>query len=185
MSAVRRSLVALVVAGSAVACDHVPTAPPQTAVWSKLRGNSTSSTKPTGLVACSQSYDSVTQVIGPNGGYLAVGAHILFVDSLVLTSPVSITAVAPSGSVRWVRFQPDGLLFPPNLVDGWGALLYTSYKDCSLATTATPRIAQVSDALGILTYLQTTVKVRQVPWSQGNQYVAGLLPHFSNYAVAW
>jgi hypothetical protein len=87
--------------------------------------------------------------------------------------------------VRWVRFQPDGLLFPTNLADGWGAILYTSYKDCSLPTTASPRIAQVTDALGIVGYLQSSVKVRQNPWSQGNQYIAGLLLHFSNYAVAW
>lgn len=174
-------LVGLVVGAGAFACDRSPMAPP--AHSSPAR--STVKAKLTGLVVCSQSYDSVTQVIGPQGGYLAVGAHILFVDSLVLTTPVSITAVAPSDTVRWVRFQPDGLVFPTNPLDGWGAILYTNYKDCSLSTTASPRIAQVSDALGILAYLQTYFKVRQNPWSQGNQYVVGLLPHFSNYAVAW
>ena len=180
MSAVRRLVVGLVVAGFAVACDRSPTAvgtPPSVLTLSSV--------KPIGLVPCAQSYDSVTQVIGPKGGYLAVGSHYLYVDSLVLPSPVSITAVAPSGFVRWVRFQPDGLQFPANRIDGWGAILYTSYKDCSLPTTVSPQIAQVTDALGIITYLQTYVKARQNPWSQGNQYVAALLPHFSNYAVAW
>lgn len=184
MRKVHLLLVGLVVGTVAVACDGTPAGVP-TAPSSISRSLANAIVQPIGLIPCSQSYDSVTQVIGPKGGYLAVGAHILFVDSLVLTTPVSITAVAPAGSVRWVRFQPDGLQFPTNPLDGWGAILYTNYKDCSLSTTANPRIAQVSDLLGILTYLQTYTKVRQNPWSQGNQYVVGLLPHFSNYAVAW
>jgi hypothetical protein len=183
MSAVRPFFVALVVVGIAVACDRSPTAPLTHSPRAQF--NSTSNPKSTGLVACSQGYDSVTQVIGPRGGQIAVGAHILFVDSLVLATSVTITAVAPASTVRWVRFQPDGLVFPTNAGDGWGAILYTSYKDCSLSTLASPRIAQVSDALSVLTYLQTYFKIKQVPWSQGNQYVVGLLPHFSNYAVAW
>jgi hypothetical protein len=182
MSAVRRLLIALVVAGFAVACDRSPTAVQTTA---HVPGRSTTAVKSVGLVPCTQSYDSVTQVIGPNGGHVTVGSHVLYVDSLVLSTPVSITAVAPSGGVRWVRFQPDGLQFPANRVDGWGAILYTSYKDCSLSSTVSPRVAQVTDSLGIITYLQTSVKLRQNPWSQGNQYVVALLPHFSNYAVAW
>jgi hypothetical protein len=182
MSAVRRLLIALVVAGFAVACDRSPTALQTTRPEYAL---STVTVKPIGVVPCKQSYDSVTQVIGPKGGVLAVGSHYFFVDSLVLPTPVKITAVAPAGGVRWVRFQPDGLQFPANLADGWGAILYTSYKDCTLLTTTAPRIAQVTDALGIITYLQTYVKVRQNPLSSGNQYVAALLPHFSNYAVAW
>jgi hypothetical protein len=178
MSAVRVLLIALVVAGMAVACDQSPTAvgtaPPEPAALSA------SLLKPPSLVPCAQSYDSVTRVIGPKGGYVAVGSHYLVVDSLVLPGPVSITAVAPAGSLRWVRFRPDGLKFPVNRADGWGAVLLTNFGDCGLPKTVSPRLAQVTDALGILTYLQTYVTV-----GQGNLYVAGLLPHFSNYAVAW
>jgi len=92
--------------------------------------------------------------------------------------------------VRWVRFQPDGLVFPPSSADlanglSAGAILYTSYKDCGLPTSDTLRVAQVSDALAILGYLQTWSQVRRNAWSQANQWVAGVLPHFSNYAVAW
>ncbi len=170
--------VVLVVATVAVACDRSPTAAP-------AEFSLTSNPTPLGLVACAQSYDSVTRVIGPRGGSLTVGTHTLFVDSLVLSAPVTITAVAPAGGVRWVRFQPDGLQFPANRFDGWGAILYTSYKDCGVSTIVSPRIAQVDNALGILTYLQTSIKVKQSVWSPSSQYVAGLLPHFSNYAVAW
>ena len=144
----------------------------------------------TGLVPCSQSYDSATTVIGPLGGILTVGAHQLWIDSLSLTGPVLITAVAPAGNARWVRFQPEGLVFKPGFYAtasgvNAGAALYTSYKDCGVPLSTSLRIAQVSESMDILGYLQTWVQARKNPWSQANQYIVGLLPHFSNYAVAW
>src|SRR5207249_9348987 len=137
-----------------------------------------------GLVACLQTYDSVTQVIGPAGGLIAVGHHYLWVDTMALADTVSITAVAPADSVRWVRFQPDGLQFQTNGA-GRSAILFTSYKDCGVPTSDTLRIAQVTDSLGILGYLETYVQIRRRSWSQGNQYVYGVLHHFSQYAVSW
>jgi hypothetical protein len=146
------------------------------------------STEGTGLVACPQTYDSVTQVIGPAGGLIAVGSHFLWVDTLALSDTVSITAVAPEDTVRWVRFQPDGLQFRTNGA-GWSALLYTSFKDCGVPTVDTVRIAQVTDSLQVIRYLSppdsTWIRVRKKAWSKGNQYVAGVLHHFSQYAVAW
>ena len=106
-------------------------------------------TKGAGLVACLQTYDSVTQVIGPAGGLIAVGHHYLWVDSMALSDTVSITAVAPADTVRWVRFQPDGLRFRTNGA-GWSALLYTSFTDCGVPTADTLRIAQVTDSLSII-----------------------------------
>ena len=145
-------------------------------------------TKGAGLVACLQTYDSVTQVIGPAGGLIAVGHHYLWVDSMALSDTVSITAVAPADTVRWVRFQPDGLRFRTNGA-GWSALLYTSFSDCGVPTVDTLRIAQVTDSLSIIRYLSppesTWIRVRKKAWSKGNQYVAGVLHHFSQYAVSW
>src|ERR1041385_4594138 len=98
------------------------------------KGGGQSSPTPTrsGLVFCPQTYDSVSQLIGPTGGVITVGAHALWVDSLVLSDTVRITAVAPADTVRWVRFKPNGLVFPANPVHGYagGALLYTDYKSC-------------------------------------------------------
>src|SRR5881296_2171724 len=141
------------------------------------------------LVVCSKlPYDSVTQVIGPAGGVIAVGRHFLWVDSMALSDTVSITAVAPADTVRWVRFRPDGLRFRTNGA-GWSALLYTSFKDCGVPTRDTLRIAQVTDSLAVIRYLATPdstwIKVRKKAWSKGNQYVAGVLHHFSQYAVSW
>ena len=154
------------------------------------------------LVPCVQTYDSVTQVVGPMGGLIAVGHHYLWIDSLTLEDTVSITAVAPAGTVRWVRFAPDGLQFDENRDedgdgvgdgagdgDGWGAVLFTDFSDCGLPTTDSLRIAQVTDSLTVIRYLQTPdstwIKVRKHAWSQGSQYVAGVLHHFSQYAVSW
>src|SRR5204862_2143713 len=137
-----------------------------------------------GLVRCAQPYDSVTQVIGPAGGLIAVGHHYLWVDTMALADTVRITAVAPADTVRWVRFQPDGLQFRTNGA-GRSAILYTTYKDCGVPTSDTLRIAQVTDSLGVLGYLETYVQIRRRSWSQGNQYVYGVLHHFSQYAVSW
>ncbi len=156
----------------------------QTPTLVAARAKSQPTSKKTGLVACSQGYDSVTKVIGPQGDTLQVGDHILAIHSGALSDTVRITAVAPADTVRWVRFQPDGLVFQPT-ADGWSALLFTSYRDCVVATSDTLRIAQVTDSLGILEYLPTYVLSRKNPWSRANQFVVGLLEHFSNYAVAW
>jgi len=191
MRAMRPLVVGLVVAAIAFGCDS-PTAPPTASPNPSLRPAQASLTAlrtgggtSTGLIACSQSYDSVTQVIGPLGGVIAVGHHYLWVDSLALGGAVSITAVAPAGTVRWVRFQPDGLVFQTNSRTGYPAVVYTDYTGCGVPTTNVVRIAQVSDALGVLGYLQTYVKFNKHPWSQAPQYVAAVLLHFSNYAVAW
>ena len=179
--ALRPLAVGLVVGLIAFGCDRSPTSAPTL----PLLVAQSSTSKYSALVPCSQSYDSVTGLIGPAGGSLVVGHHILYVDALALTNTVSITAVAPAGPVRWVRFQPDGLVFRTNPKDGWGAVLYTSYRDCGVLTSVTPRIAQVTDSLTVLGYLATSVKIKNNLWSQGQQFVAAALPHFSNYAVAW
>ena len=145
-------------------------------------------TKRSGVVACSQTYDSVTRVIGPAGGLIAVGRHILWVDSMALNDTVRITAVAPADTVRRVRFKPDGLQFRTNGA-GWSALLYTSFKDCGVPTADTLRIAQVTNSLAIIRYLappdSTWIRVRRKARSNGDQFVAGVLHHFSQYAISW
>ena len=191
---VRRSLIPLALAvcatAAAVSCgDPSPVGVDLRApAYLQASRRAPLSTKGYGLVACTQSYDSVTQVIGPAGGLIAVGHHYLWVDSMALSDTVSITAVAPADTVRWVRFQPDGLRFRTNGA-GWSALLYTTFTDCGVPTVDTLRIAQVTDSLSIIRYLappeSTWFKVRKKAWSKGNQYVAGVLHHFSQYAISW
>jgi hypothetical protein len=173
---------------------------------SNVRSQPTGHGKATGLLVCSQTYDSATQVIGAaggylRGGYLRLGTRMLFVHSRAPTHPVRITAVAPADTMRWVRFQPDRLVFQTSParhygradqprqrfgdVDGWGTILYTGAKDCGAPLSDPLRIAQVTDSRTILGYLTTFVRTKRNPWSQANQYIAAVFPHFSNYAVAW
>lgn len=128
----------------------------------------------TGLLECSPlPADSVTQVVGPEGGVILIGPHRLSVPAGALTEPVAITAVQRSETVNRVSFQPDGLVFATP------ASLRMSYANCSLLGNLLPkRIAHVSDGLEILDYLLSVDSV----WSQT---VRGRVDHFSDYAVAW
>src|SRR5437764_7234238 len=142
------------------------------------------------LIACTPlAYDSVTQVIGPAGGFLVAGGHVLVVDSLALSSPVSITAVAPSQSVNLVRFRPEGLKFKPG-AHGIGALVATNLDNCNVHPNQVLQVVNVTDSLSILAYLQAPTStdsavVVKYKTYLGSLWVGGVLHHFSNYAVAW
>jgi hypothetical protein len=129
---------------------------------------------PTGLLRCTPlAADSITQTIGPDGGAIQVGVNTLWIPAGALDTAVTITAVAPSDTVRRVRFQPEGLTF---LQPTW---LTMSYADCNLLGSSLPkRIAYTTDLLLILEYLPS--------WDDlWGQTVTGQVWHFSDYALAW
>jgi hypothetical protein len=116
--------------------------------------------------------DAVTQLIGPEGGELNVGPHTLDIPPGALSDTVSITAVAPSDTLRLIRFKPEGLVFQQP------ASLSMSYKNCRIPAGTYPRIAYLSDAMSVVVYMPSSI-------DQWAQWVITDLPHFSNYAVAW
>ncbi|HEV8304554.1 MAG TPA: hypothetical protein VGQ25_06330 [Gemmatimonadales bacterium] len=130
---------------------------------------------PTGLLNCTPlAADSVTQTIGPEGGTIQVGVNTLSIPAGALDTAVTITAVAPSDTLRRVHFEPAGLTF---LQPTW---LTMSYADCNLLGSLLPkRIAYTSDdLLQILEYLPS--------WDDlTGQTVTGQLRHFSDYALSW
>ncbi len=134
------------------------------------------------LVACRPlPYDSVTQTIGPAGGFIEVRHNWLLVPRGALSAPVTITAVAPSDTVAMVRFQPEGLQFQTT------AILVLTYDNCRIPTRVTPRIALVTDAFQVIEFL-SPVNVpldNRFKKAHGKRQVIGELRHFSNYAVAW
>ncbi len=146
------------------------------------------------FVQCSPvQYDSVSQVIGPAGGWLVVGANVLWVDSLALSAPVQITAVAPSDTIRRVRLRPDGLQFKTG-THGLGAVVATNLANCKLRRNTFPRIANVTDSLALVEYVESPAaavdsmlvarfRVDSGGWTP--YWAFGALHHFSNYAVAW
>ena len=144
-----------------------PTSPPPASLVGSL-------VQSTGLLTCAPlSYDSVTQTVGPAGGTIVVGPHVLTIPAGALADTVTITAVAPADTVRRVQFRPEGLTFATP------ASLRMSYAGCNLLGTLLPKqIAYTDDALNILEYLLSVDNL----WTQT---VTGQLHHFSSYAVAW
>ena len=127
-----------------------------------------------GLVKCAPlPYDSVTQTIGPEGGTLVVGANTLWIPAGALDTAVTITAVAPSDTLRHVHFEPEGLTFQQS------AWLTLSYQGCNLLGSLAPkRVAYTTDVFEILEYLLSFDNL----WSQK---VTGRVQHFSDYVIAW
>ena len=186
-SSVRRWLIPLALLAGASAAASSCSDPSPVGVEPRLAAQKVGAGR---LLSCPPAaYDSVTQVIGPAGGLLVVGSHVLVVDSLALSSPVSITAVAPSQSVNLVRLRPEGLKFKPG-VHGIGALVATNLDNCGVHPNQVLQVVNVSDSLRILGYLQAptmtdSAVVVKYKTYLGSLWVGGLLHHFSNYAVAW
>src|SRR5213595_2681433 len=126
--ALRRSLIPLALLAALAATTSCTDPSPLGVPAFRRGGRGEGSTYGTGLLACSQTYDSVTQVVGPAGGFIVVGSHILWVDTMALADTVRITAVAPADTMRSVRFQPDGLQFRTTARDG---------RRCSLRASRT------------------------------------------------
>jgi hypothetical protein len=170
MSAV---LVAVLVSFAGLSCgDNLPTATPAPGASPLLTGDLLSAT---GLLKCAPlPYATASAVIGPAGGTLKVGPHVLRIPAGALSQTVTIRADAPSDVVNSVRLYPEGLQF-----GGSGASLTMSYANCNLLGRILPkRIAYTTDALQILSYLLSLDNVLQ-------KSVTGQLRHFSRYAVAW
>ncbi len=125
------------------------------------------------LLSCSVSDAySATQVIGPSGGFIAVGPHSLFVPPGALDSNVKITATVPATRHAEVHFAPEGLKF--NVPSS----LNMSYAKCSLLVGLLPKIVYVDDNQNILESLLSLPNLFQ-------KRVSAPIKHFSNYVVAF
>lgn len=152
----------------AVACADGALAPREAPPRASLLG-------PLGvLLTCSPlPADSVTSVIGPEGGTLRVGPHVLRIPAGALNQPVTITAVAPSDTVNRVVLSPHGLALDTP------ARLTLSYANCDPVTWLLPKgVAYTTDDLLILELLASLDN----PLARR---VSADLEHFSTYAVAW
>jgi hypothetical protein len=132
--------------------------------------------QPLGLLQCSPlPADTETKTVGPSGGYLQVGPHLLSIPSGALDAPVTITGTIVPGNVNAVRFTPEGLEF-----NRWhSAYLTMSYANCNLLGRLLPkRVAYVDSDFDILYYLLSIDLLRF-------KLVTGKVDHFSQYAVAW
>ncbi len=128
----------------------------------------------TGLLSCRPlPYDSASVAIGPAGGTIAVSGYRLVVPPRALDSTVTITAVAPSGNVDRVEFQPQGLQF------AHPAELTMSYANCGIVGGLLPHhIAYVDNDLDILQLLPGLLDLFHRTVTTG-------IGHFSGYAIAY
>jgi hypothetical protein len=118
--------------------------------------------------------ERVAKQIGPEGGTVQVGPHLLEIPAGALTRKTRISAEIVPDSTSSVKFGPSGLVFATP------ARLTLSYAHCQGAANSlvNRRIAYTTDALQVLKLLPTAdVKEKKA--------VAAPLDHFSRYAVAW
>jgi hypothetical protein len=174
MKFIRPFAVVLAVCALVFACgDPSPTAPTTApAPDASLIGDLL---RPTGLLRCSDlPAASVTRTIGPAGGSLTVGPHVLWIPPGALAAPTSITAKIVTGQgVNGIAFQPEGLRFQT------AAALTMSYANCNLLGKLLPkRIAYTTNALQILEYLLSVDFLF-------SKNVTGKVNHFSEYVIAW
>lgn len=114
--------------------------------------------------------------IGPSGGTLRTGRHILRIPAGALKRSMIITMESPSDTLNYVVFGPEGLTFdtahPP--------VLSMSYRHCPAAVRDPEplEIVYVDDAL--TTVLETT---QLVSADTLNQTVNAKLRHFSTYLL--
>lgn len=127
-----------------------------------------------GLLSCNpQPGATATRVIGPAGGTLWIGRHLLVVPPGALAAPVTITGQAPTDRYASVTFTPHGLNFQRS------AVLTLDYSHCPAGRlNIFKRIAYTNDRLDIISFLLSIDNLLTMR-------VTGRLDHFSRYAVAW
>jgi hypothetical protein len=166
-------LAALAAAGSCSVERDITGVTPDTPAPNVLLG---SLLAPTGLLRCDPlPLSSSSKTIGPQGGYLQIGPHLLVVPPGALGAPVTIGGAIVPGPQNAVRFTPQGLQFDPETP----AYLTMTYANCDLLGMLLPkRVAYTDDDLNILEYLLSWDLLRL-------KLVTGRVRHFSQYAVAW
>jgi hypothetical protein len=126
----------------------------------------------TGLLTCQQqSYDLEYETVGPWGGTVRVGNHILVIPRGALRSYVRIKAEQMPGSTNSVRFSPEGLQFATP------ATLVLNYQNCQ--NVDVPKsVVYTSENLEVLEILKSLdfLKARSI---------TAPIDHFSRYAVAY
>jgi hypothetical protein len=176
MKAVRLLAVLLAVCLFATSCGEPPSSPVAPAAvpapQAHLIGDAL---RLTGLVKCSDlPFASDVETIGPEGGVLSAGPHVLVIPPEALRRRTTITMTVPTGlGVNAVHFEPEGLEFRRS------ASLTMSYTNCDILGNLLPkRIAYTEDNLEIKYYVNS---LGELPPGR----VTGRIDHFSDYVVAW
>jgi hypothetical protein len=126
----------------------------------------------TDLLLCStQPYAMDSEWIGPDGGYLRVGTHVLVIPRGSLSRWVKITGEQIPGKTNSVRFSPEGLQFQRP------AALTMTYNNCALVLLQ-KKIVYTDEQLKVLEVLRSLDLFR-------SKTVTAPIDHFSRYAIAY
>lgn len=124
-------------------------------------------------LTCSVSQrSSASQLIGPQGGVLRLGAHSLTVPKGALATTVLISATATVGPSVRIDFAPHGLQFAK------AATLVLNYTGCTMPSTGA----------GNVYYTNEFDAIRQSMPSANDpatKTITALTDHFSGYLVGW
>jgi hypothetical protein len=114
--------------------------------------------------------------IGPRGGTVRAGKHLLKVPAGALQQQVLITMDAPSGDLNYVVFGPEGLTFDPAHLP----TLEMSYRNCAIKDhpELSLEIVYTNDAMTAV--LDSTVAVAA---DTLNLTFGAQLKHFSKYVL--
>jgi hypothetical protein len=114
--------------------------------------------------------------IGPGGGTVRAGRHMLKVPAGALKRPVLITMDAPSDSLNYVVFGPEGLTFDPAHLP----TLVMSYRDCAIKNQPelSLEIVYTDDAMSAVLDTTNAVSADTLNLTFGAQ-----LRHFSRYIL--
>lgn len=126
----------------------------------------------TDLLLCSpQPYEVTTKTIGPDGGTIAVGTHVLVIPKNALSKKTKITAEQMRGTTNSLRFSPEGLRFQKP------AVLTMTYHNCALVLLQ-KKIVFTTEQFKILEVLKSLDLFKK-------KTVTAPIDHFSRYALAY
>jgi hypothetical protein len=123
------------------------------------------------LLCSSQPYAIASEWIGPDGGSMRVGSHVLLIPRGALSRWVKITGEQIPGKTNSARFSPEGLEFERP------AVLTMAYDNCALVLLQ-KKIVYTDEQLKVLEVLQSLDLFR-------SKTVSAPIDHFSRYAVAY
>jgi hypothetical protein len=160
-------IIVTLIAGAGCAHDLGPSEVP-----AELSITGTTDTRALGLLACSpQRYQVTTRVVGPKGGRIKAGSHVLNIPAGALSQDVEIVVEQLTGSTNQVRVSPDGLGFDVP------AELTMNYSNC-LVMPQQKSVARTDETLKILEVLQSDDQPQ-------TKTVTSPIGDFSRYAVAY
>jgi hypothetical protein len=169
------AVIGLVIAALlATACNEDITAPRAELLQVQ---NNIPRVQPVVFTTCTpQPADSSSARVGPEGGTIKAGRHMLRIPAGALKHSVLITMTVPSDTLNYVVFGPEGLTFDP----ANQPTLTMSYRNCSVSKPgqASLEIVYANDALTAV--LDSTVTVAS---DTLNNTIGGRLKHFSKYVL--